>query len=82
MLAAAPRVVVVTKDGCHLCADAIAIVAAVCSSLDVGWVPRDLGMVSEPQRTSWTELIPVVLVDDQVHDVFRVDADRLRDALR
>jgi hypothetical protein len=76
-----PRVVVVTKAGCHLCEDAAVVVAAVCGSLDVAWAPRELADVPEPQRSQWTELVPVVLVDDQVHDVFRVDADRLRDAL-
>jgi coenzyme F420-reducing hydrogenase beta subunit len=77
----APRVVVVTKDGCHLCEDALAVVADVCDSLAVPWAPRDLATVAEPQRAQWTELIPVVLVDDEVHEVFRVDADRLRQAL-
>jgi hypothetical protein len=76
-----PRVVVVTKVGCHLCDDAMTVVAAVCDSLDVAWAARELDDVPEPQRSHWIELVPVVLVDDLVHDVFRVDADRLRDAL-
>jgi hypothetical protein len=76
-----PRVVVVTKLGCHLCDDAMTVVAAVCDSLDVAWTPLQLADVPEPQRSHWTELVPVVLVDEAVHDVFRVDADRLRDAL-
>jgi Glutaredoxin-like domain (DUF836) len=79
--AAVPRVVVVTKAGCHLCDDAMTVVAAVCDSLDVAWTPRQLIDVPEPQRSHWTELVPVVLVDEAVHDVFRVDAERLRDAL-
>jgi hypothetical protein len=79
--AGAPRVVVVTKAGCHLCEDALAVVAELCDSLGVVWAARDLATVAEPQRAQWTELIPVVLVDDEVHEVFRVDAERLRHAL-
>jgi hypothetical protein len=79
--AGAPRVVVVTKDGCHLCEDSLALVAEVCGSLAVDWAARDLATVAEPQRAQWTELIPVVLVDDEVHEVFRVDPARLRHAL-
>jgi hypothetical protein len=79
--AGTPRVVVVTKAGCHLCDEALAVVASVCGPLAVNWTPQQLDDVAEPQRSRWTELVPVVLVDDQVHDVFRVDADRLRDAL-
>jgi hypothetical protein len=71
----------VTKVGCHLCDDAVTVVAAVCDSLDVAWTPRELADVPEPQRSHWSELVPVVLVDEEVHDVFRVDAERLRDAL-
>jgi hypothetical protein len=76
-----PRVVVVTKAGCHLCDDAVTVVAAVCDCLDVAWATRDLATVEPAQRAHWTELIPVVLVDGDVHDVFSVDADRLRAAL-
>jgi hypothetical protein len=79
--AGARRVVVVTKDGCHLCEDALATVADVCGRLAVEWAARDLATVTEPQRAQWTELIPVVLVDDEVHEVLRVDPVRLRQVL-
>jgi hypothetical protein len=75
------RVVVVTKVGCHLCETAIDVVREVCASLEVGWAARDLADVAEPERAQWAELIPVLLVDDAVHEVFRVDPDRLRRAL-
>lgn len=80
--AAAPRVVVVVREGCHLCDDALAVVDSVCGSLDVGWRARDLADVPEPERAEWTDLIPVVLVEGAVHDVLRVDRDRLLRALR
>jgi hypothetical protein len=80
--AGAPRVVVVTRAGCHLCEDAVAVVAQVCDPLGATWTTRELAVVDEPLRTTWSELIPVVLVDDEVHEVLRVDAQRLREALR
>jgi hypothetical protein len=81
MSAGAPRVVVVTKDGCHLCEDAVAVVSDVCGSLAVDWTARDLADVAEPQRAQWAELIPVVLIDAEVHEVLRVDPERLRHTL-
>jgi hypothetical protein len=75
------RVVVLTKDGCHLCEDALVVVETVCAQLDVGWRTRDLAQLPAAERSRWAELVPVVLIDDEVHEVFRVDPDRLRRAL-
>jgi hypothetical protein len=78
---AEPRVVVLVSEGCHLCDDACTIVEAVCAQTAVSWVSRDLLDVDEATREQWREFTPVVLVDGEVHDVFRVSADRLRAAL-
>jgi hypothetical protein len=75
------RVVVLVTDGCHLCDDACAIVAAVCAETAVQWAARDLLDTDEPIRLRWREYVPVVLIDGEVHDIFRVNADRLRAAL-
>jgi hypothetical protein len=40
-----------------------------------------LSDVDEDTRARWREYVPVVLVDGEVHDIFRVSADRLRAAL-
>jgi hypothetical protein len=37
----------------------------------------DAGLLAE-----YAEEIPVVLIDDRVHTIWRVDPDRLRNALR
>ncbi len=81
MADADPRVVVVARHGCHLCEAAAAVVAAVCDPIAVPWATRDLAEVSPTERVQWSELIPVVLVDGNVHDVLRVDPDRLRRVL-
>jgi glutaredoxin len=75
------RVVVYTKPGCHLCADACAEVAKIASELRVDWVEQDISDDAQLMR-EWGEYIPVVLVDGKVHDWFRVRPDRLRKALR
>jgi hypothetical protein len=76
-----PRVVVVVTPGCHLCDDACGVVAAVCAQASAGWVARDLAELDETAQAKWREFVPVVLVDGEVHDIFRVSADRLRAAL-
>jgi Glutaredoxin-like domain (DUF836) len=76
-----PRVVVLVSAGCHLCDDACAIVAEVCAETGVGWAARDLSTVDDATSAQWRDFVPVVLVDAEVHDLFRVSADRLRAAL-
>ena len=75
------RVLLLGKPGCHLCEDARAVVAAVTAELGVGWEERSIEGDADLQE-QYAELIPVVLVDGVQHDYWRVDADRLRAALR
>jgi hypothetical protein len=76
-----PRVVVLVSAGCHLCDDACAIVTSVCAETGDAWSAIDLADADEATRAQWREYVPVVLVDGNVHDIFRVTADRLRVAL-
>jgi glutaredoxin len=74
------RVVVYTKPGCHLCEDACAAVDAVCAETEQSWAAQDISV--DPELLArWGEYVPVVLVDGEVHDWFRVRPDRLRAAL-
>ena len=74
------RVVVLSKPGCHLCADACAAVARITAELHVTWTERDISADAE-LMAQWAEYVPVVLVDGDVHGWFRVDEQRLRSAL-
>lgn len=75
-----PRVTVLTRPGCHLCENAMAVVATVCGELGVGWAERDIS--ADPEALSaYGEQIPVTFVDGRQHDFWRVDAARLRRAL-
>jgi hypothetical protein len=74
------RVLLVGKPGCHLCDDARTVVAEVCAAAGVPWA--EVSILDEPGLADlYAEQIPVVIVDGQMHDFWRVDAERLRAAL-
>ena len=76
----AARVVVYTREGCHLCAAAEAEVAQVCTETGDTWTRIDID--GDPDlRARFTEQVPVTFVDGKQHDFWRVDAGRLRKAL-
>ena len=68
------------RDGCHLCEEAVAIVAEVCSATGVAWVTVDVD--SDPDlRAAYSDHVPVTLVDGVRHALWQVDATALRAAL-
>jgi glutaredoxin len=74
------RVVVLTRAGCHLCADAIAVIAAVCAT--TGDRYREVDVDSDPELVRrYNDQVPVTFVDGRQHDFWRVDRDRLHAAL-
>ncbi|MDQ3628666.1 MAG: glutaredoxin family protein [Actinomycetota bacterium] len=75
-----PRVVVYAKPACHLCEVAELVVAEVCSETGERWRHVDISADDELMR-AYGEQIPVTFVDGAQHDVWRVDAGRLRAAL-
>lgn len=75
-----PRIILLTKPGCHLCGPARVVVERVASDLGVGWVERSI--LDDPAlNAAYREQIPVTLVDGVQHDFWRVDESRLRQAL-
>jgi hypothetical protein len=74
------RVVLLGRDGCHLCDEARAVVADVCAELEVRWQERAIDDDAE-LLARYRDEIPVTFVDGKVHDTWRVDAARLRRAL-
>ena len=75
-----PRVRLVGRPGCHLCDDARAAIARVCSDLGETWDEVSLDD-DEVLRDRYADEIPVTLVDGRQHDFWRVDEARLRAAL-
>ncbi len=74
------RVLVLTRAGCHLCDQAIELVAAVCAETGEAYSTRDID--EDPDlRQQYTDQVPVTFVDGAQHDFWRVDPARLRAAL-
>lgn len=74
------RVVVYSREGCHLCGQAEETVAGVAAELGVTWARVDVD--DEPDlKRRFTEQVPVTFVDGHQHDFWRVDPLRLRRAL-
>ncbi|RLV56326.1 glutaredoxin family protein [Aeromicrobium phragmitis] len=74
------RVVLYTREGCHLCEAAEHIVAEVVAATGDDWVRVDID--TDPQlRERFSEQVPVTFVDGRQHDFWRVDPARLRAAL-
>lgn len=76
-----PRVVLVGKPGCHLCDDARAVVAEVCTEVGAAFAERSI-LDDAALHDAYWERIPVVLVDGVVTDYWHVDAARLRGRLQ
>ncbi len=75
------RVLVLSRDGCHLCEDAIQTVAAVCAETGNQYAVRDVDTDPELQRL-YSDQVPVTFVDGVQHDFWRVDPERLTAALK
>lgn len=76
-----PRVRVLTRPSCHLCEQALEVVAAVCTTTGDQWFEQDITGDAELTRR-YTDQVPVTFVDGAQHDFWRVDAERLAAALR
>ena len=74
------RVTLYGKPGCHLCDDAREVIARVCADLGAAYDEVDITADPDLQRR-FGEQIPVTFVDGAQHDFWRVDEDRLREAL-
>jgi glutaredoxin len=79
-VARSARVVVITRDGCHLCTEALTIVETVCDLLGVEWLAVDVD-ADEELRSVYTDHVPVTFVDGREFSIWVLDADRLRASL-
>jgi glutaredoxin len=73
-------VTVITRVDCHLCTDAVAVVARLSSELGFDWSSIDVD--ADPDRQdAYGDRVPVILVNGREHGYWRVEEDRLRAAL-
>lgn len=74
------RVVLLTRDGCHLCVEAEATAARTCAEMGVSW--RALDVDSDPElRARYTDHVPVTFVDQKLLGYWFLDGAALREAL-
>ena len=74
------RVVILVRDGCHLCEAATQVVDAVTRETGDTWTTVDVD--ADPALAErWTDEVPVTFVDGRQHDFWRVEPQRLRAAL-
>ncbi|MDF1477941.1 glutaredoxin family protein [Leifsonia sp. H3M29-4] len=78
------RLTLLSKPGCHLCDAAREVVTEVVAQLgdEASVTVEELSILDDPELNAryWDE-IPVVLIDGVVHNIWRIDAERLRAAL-
>ncbi|GAA1489103.1 glutaredoxin family protein [Brachybacterium sacelli] len=75
------RVLYLTREGCHLCEEALPVVRAEADRAGTTVEVRDID-TDETLRADWDHDVPVIIVDGAVHARYRVDGDQLRGALR
>jgi hypothetical protein len=77
------RVRLITKPECHLCDDAREALAAGIARTGVEADVVEESILDDPELYAryWDE-IPVVIIEDRVHTIWRVTPARLDEALR
>ncbi|OIQ64610.1 hypothetical protein GALL_538400 [mine drainage metagenome] len=72
-------ITLIGRPGCHLCEAAHEVVHHVMDPADRF---EELSLLDDPElMAKYSEDIPVVLINGQVHDFLRIDPIRLRAAL-
>ncbi len=74
-------VTIFSRTGCHLCESAIEQIESVKTDLDF---KLEIKLIdNDPQlEKMYGEQIPVILIDQQPHDYWRVDLDRFTAAIK
>ena len=74
-------VTLLSRPDCHLCDDAREIVETVVAATP-GVTLIELSIVDDPALAErYAEEIPVVMINGRVHNIWRVNPERLRAAL-
>jgi glutaredoxin len=74
---AEPRLQLLTRAGCTLCAAAAATLGEVAA--EAGLVPATVDVDADPDlQAEFGDRVPVVLLDGREHSFFSVDVPRLR----
>ena len=73
----APRLQLLTRQGCHLCDVAAETLERI--GAEAGTTPVAVDVDGDPElQAEYGDRVPVVLLDGREHSYFTVDVDRLR----
>jgi glutaredoxin len=78
------QVTLITRRGCHLCADASATLQRLAAELSFGYAEVDVDtdpQLSQAQRDEYGDHVPVILIDGKEHGYWRVEEARFRRAV-
>ncbi len=78
-------VTLITRQNCHLCADASATMIRLAAELGFAYTERDVDTddgLSDRERFEFGDHVPVILIDGREHGYWRVEEARFRRALR
>ena len=74
------RVTLVTREGCHLCDEAQALLRRLAAELGFGYAELDVD-ADPARRAEFSDRVPVILIDGREHGYWRVEEARFRAAL-
>lgn len=77
------QLTLIGKPGCHLCDDAQVVIDSVLSEFDTE-IPVEKKNILDDDAlfARYSEEIPVLLINDKVHNYWHIDPVRLREALQ
>ncbi len=73
-------VLLLTRQGCHLCGPARTVVAQVCQQLEVSWEEQAVDRCPQGQQR-YGSLIPALLIDGRLQGYWRLEATQVRQAI-
>ena len=74
-------VTIYSRTGCHLCEVAINLIESVKSKIAFNLEVKLIDDNPELEK-AYGEQVPVILIDQQPHDYWRVDVDRFTKAIK
>jgi glutaredoxin len=73
-------VTLITRAGCHLCADAERALRRLAAELGFGYEELDVD-ADAVRRDSYGDRVPVILIDGKEHGYWRLEERRFRKAI-
>jgi glutaredoxin len=75
------KVTVISRTGCHLCEIAIDKINLVKEQLEFDLEIKLINDLPELEQ-EYGEQVPVIMIDNKIHDYWRVDIDRFTKAIK